>query len=290
MRGLRIAVVGSVNLDLVAVAARLPAPGETVTGAVLARHPGGKGANQALAARLLGAQTQLFARIGADAAAEEALALLRARGVDLSGCSVDPHAPTGTALIAVDAAGENQIVVAPGANAVFTPDALPGRIEAEALVCQMEIPVETVAKAASAATGWVCLNLAPARPIPAALIARADVIIVNEHEYRAYGEALGAARGWLAVTHGAGDAVLYAAGREQARFKPPKIAAIDTTGAGDAFCAALVVALREGAGAERALAFACAAGAFAASRQGAQPSFGDRAEIERFAAVAGAAG
>ncbi|MDO9487729.1 MAG: PfkB family carbohydrate kinase, partial [Sphingomonadaceae bacterium] len=120
-----ITVVGSVNLDLVATAATLPRPGETVTGATLARHPGGKGANQALAARRLGAEVRLVARVGADAMADQALALLRQDGVDLSDCRADATAPTGVALIAVAADGENLIVVAPGANAGFTPDLLP---------------------------------------------------------------------------------------------------------------------------------------------------------------------
>ena len=121
-----ITVIGSVNLDFVATAARLPAPGETVTGATLARHPGGKGANQALAARRLGADVTLIARVGADAMADEALALLAAEGVDLGQCDTDSSAATGVALIAVAAGGENQIIVAPGANAAF--------IEPEALV------------------------------------------------------------------------------------------------------------------------------------------------------------
>ena len=119
-----ITVVGSVNLDIVARGERLPRPGETVTGATLARHPGGKGANQALAARRLGAEVCLVARVGRDAAADEALALLRAGGVDLSRCGVDDEAATGVALIAVAADGENQIVVAPGANARLAPTML----------------------------------------------------------------------------------------------------------------------------------------------------------------------
>jgi ribokinase len=109
-------VVGSINLDIVAAGARLPGPGETVTGAMLARHPGGKGANQALAAARLGAKVRMFGRVGADPFAEEALALLRAGGLDLSGVGVDPVAPTGVALIAVSPDAENQIVVAPGGS------------------------------------------------------------------------------------------------------------------------------------------------------------------------------
>jgi ribokinase len=119
-----VAVIGSVNLDIVARVARLPAPGETVTGAKLHRFPGGKGANQALAAQRLGADVSLVARVGDDAAADEALALLRAGGVDLSACVAIPDVATGTALIAVAPSGENQIVVAPGANRYLLPDQL----------------------------------------------------------------------------------------------------------------------------------------------------------------------
>ena len=142
---MRITVVGSINLDFVARAPHLPAPGETVTGAVLSRHPGGKGANQALAAEKLGAEVCLIGRVGNDAQAGEALALMEQFGVDLAGVEVDVAAPTGVALIAVDAAGENQIVVAAGANHLVTPEQLPQRIEG-ALIVQLELPVETVAE------------------------------------------------------------------------------------------------------------------------------------------------
>jgi ribokinase len=275
----RITVVGSVNLDFVATAARLPAPGETVTGAVLARHPGGKGANQALAAARLGARVSMIARVGADALADEALALLRAEGVDLAGCRADPAAPTGVALIAVDARGENQIVVAPGANAVFAADQLDAGIDG-ALICQLEIPVETVARAVALTSGFVCLNLAPAAEIPEALMARADLIVVNETEAAFYGEALHALPGLIAITWGARGAGLYRAGQQIAAAAPPPVIAIDTTGAGDAFVGALTLALLEGQAPEAALKFACTAGALAATRAGAQPSLPTRAEVD----------
>ena len=156
-----IVVVGSVNLDLSATVARLPAPGETITGATLSRFPGGKGANQALAARRLGADVQLVACVGADAAAGEALALLREDGVGLSHLQVLPDYPTGIALICVAPSGENQIVVAPGANAAMDPGALiPG--SADALICQLEIPADGIARAAMDFTGCFCASLAPA--------------------------------------------------------------------------------------------------------------------------------
>lgn len=280
MSTLRITVVGSVNLDLVARGPRLPAPGETVTGAVLARHPGGKGANQALAARRLGADVRLIARVGRDAMADEALALLRAEGVDLGPCVVDPDAPTGVALIAVADGGENQIVVAAGANAALGPaDLVAGRDDA--LIAQLEVPVDTVRAAALGHAGFVCLNLAPALDVPADLLARADLIVVNESEAAHYGAALAAtARTQVALTLGARGAELWREGRRIAAAKPPKVEVVDTTGAGDCFVAALVVALLEGRSPEAALRFACAAGALATTRAGAQPSLPRRAEVD----------
>ncbi len=280
----RIVVLGSVNLDLVATGAKLPAPGETVTGATFARHPGGKGANQALAARRLGADVRLLARVGRDAMAGEALALLRAAGVDLSGCVEDASAPTGVALIAVSGDGENQIVVAPGANATFAPDMV-ALSDAEAVLCQLELPVETVARAAALAEGMFCINLAPAMTADAAVLRRADLIIVNETEAAFYGAALDNLPGVIAVTYGARGAVLRRGGEEIARATPPKVKAIDTTGAGDAFVGALVVALLEKMPEDAALAFACATGALAATKAGAQPSLPTRAEVEALLAV-----
>lgn len=275
----RITVVGSVNLDFVASASRLPAPGETITGAVLVRHPGGKGANQALAARRLGAAVSLVGCVGADGLADEALALLRAEGVDLSGCAVHPAAPTGVALIAVAPDGENQIVVASGANMEARPPNLPLASQ-DALICQLEIPLETVARAVALARGFVCLNLAPAASVPADTLARADLVVVNETEAAFYGQALHALPGLVAITWGARGAGLYRRGELIASVAPPSVEAIDATGAGDAFVAALTLALLERRPPEAALAFACAAGALAATRPGAQPSLPGRAEVE----------
>lgn len=274
-----ITVVGSINLDFVATAAALPKPGETVTGATLARHPGGKGANQALAARRLGAVVRLIGRVGADAMAEEALALLRNDGVDLSGCVADAGLPTGVALIGVAADGENLIIVAPGANAGMAPTDLPESIEG-ALICQLELPVATVAAAVGRATGFVAVNLAPASEVPAALLARADLIVVNEGEAAFYGEGLTSAPGWVAVTLGARGARLMRGGALVAEARPPQVVAVDATGAGDAFVAALTVALLEEQAPPAALAFACTAGALAAARAGAQPSLPWRGEVD----------
>ena len=273
-----IVVIGSVNLDLVATVEKLPVAGETVTGAQLRRYPGGKGANQALAARRLGAHVTLLARVGDDANAEEALALLAAAEVDLSRCRRDPLAATGVALIAVSANGENQIVVAPGANRSLTRDMieLP---EADALLCQLEVPVAALEFACQEFRGFVCVNLAPACKVPQSLVDRADLLVVNETEAAYYGSSLQGCRGMLVITHGAEGARLFKGGKMIAEAKPPKVTAVDTTGAGDAFTAALTIGVVEGMAPQAALEFACATGAAAATKAGAQTSLPSREEV-----------
>ena len=283
--GVRITVVGSINLDLVATGARLPAAGETVTGARLARHPGGKGANQALAAARLGAEVRMVGRVGSDAMADEALALLKAGGVDLSGVQADAGQATGVALIAVSSDGENQIVVCAGANAAFGPDRLDAPVT-DALICQLELPVETVAKAVETAEGFVAVNLAPAAPVPPSILERADLLIVNETEAAFYGPVLHQGEGLVALTLGARGAELWKGGERVAAAAPPRVEVVDTTGAGDAFAGGLIVALLEGQEPDTALRFACAVGALAASRAGAQPSLPIRSEVEALLATA----
>ncbi|HEX8470379.1 MAG TPA: ribokinase, partial [Brevundimonas sp.] len=268
---MNITVVGSINLDFVASAPSLPAPGETVTGATLMQHPGGKGANQALAAEKLGAEVALIGRVGNDGMADVALSLLEDFGVDLAGVEVDIAAPTGVALIAVDPSGENQIVVAAGANHMVTPEQLPARIEGP-LIVQLELPIETVEAAVGRAVGFVCANLAPAAPVSEALLRRADLIVVNEVEAAFYGDLLHHGGGRVVVTQGARGAEMYHRGVKMAWATPPTITAVDATGAGDAFVGAITVALLEGMDPADALRFACAAGAVAATRAGAQPS------------------
>jgi ribokinase len=266
-----IEVIGSINLDLVARCERLPRPGETLTGATFERVPGGKGANQALAAARLGAEVSLTGAVGGDPFGDEALALLREGGVDLERVRhVDGS--TGVALILVGADGENEIVVAPGANALVEAGD-PG--SADAVLCQLEIPLETVAVAARRAR-FFCLNAAPARSLPDELLAAVDLLVVNRYEL----EAVGHFEGLAALTLGAEGAVLLEDGDEIARAAPPPVEVVDGTAAGDAFTACLLVSLLEARPREEALRRACAAGALAASRPGAQPSLPTAAEVD----------
>lgn len=263
----RVTVVGSVNLDLVARVDHLPRPGETVGGASFARVPGGKGANQAVACARLGADVTLVAAVGDDPLATEALVSLRAAGVTLE-LSVSSE-PTGVALIQVDAAGETTIAVAPGANGTLGAVELP---EHDAVLCQLEVPDEAILAAWEACTGLFCLNAAPARPIAV----DADLTVVNRLEH----EVLRRSDGLVALTLGAEGAVLLEDGMEIARAAPPPVEAVDGTGAGDAFTACLVVSLLEGRPEEEALRRACAAGAIAASRFGAQPALPTADEVD----------
>jgi ribokinase len=264
----KLTVVGSINLDLVVRPERLPREGETVTGAAFSRGPGGKGANQAVAAARLGAEVTMVGAIGNDGFAGEALAGLREAGVGEAWVTRD--ASTGVALITVDAAGETTIVVAPGANAELRPEdvELAG---ADAVLCQQEIPAETVARAAELAPRFF-LNAAPARGAAPA----AELTIVNCLEL----EALGEHRGLVCLTLGAEGAVLLEDGAEVARAEPPPVVAVDGTGAGDAFTACLVVSLLEGRDRDEALRRACIAGALAASKSGAQSSMPTAEEVD----------
>ena len=277
-----VTVIGSVNLDIVAKAAKLPAPGETISDAVLHHFPGGKGANQALAAQRLGAQVSLVARVGNDSSADEALALLRDGGVDLANCKAVPDAGTGTALIAVAPSGENQIVVAPGANRALLPGDF-AQPATDAMICQLEVPVDTVAHAAQSFDGFFCVNLAPAMRVDVSVLQRADLVVVNETESAWYGTTLSACGGLVATTRGSGTATLEKDGEIIAEATPPAVTAVDTTGAGDTFTAALTVALVEGQEPTEALRFACAAGSIATTRLGAQSSLPTRNEVDAHA-------
>ena len=267
-----IAVVGSVNLDLVARCERLPRPGETVSGASFDRVPGGKGANQAVAAARLGADVRFVGAVAVDDLADEALAGIEKAGIDTDGVQwiSEPDLHTGVALIFVDMLGENEIVVAPGANAYLSPERI-DVADADAVISQLEIPDDAVYAAAQQAR-FFCLNAAPARPFEI----EPDLLVVNRLEHEVTGD-----RGRLtAVTLGAEGAILVEAGEEVARAEPPTVRVVDGTAAGDAFTACLVVSLVEGRARDEALRRACAAGAIAASRPGAQPSLPTAEEID----------
>jgi ribokinase len=267
----RITVVGSANIDLVARCERLPRPGETLSGATFERIAGGKGANQAVAAARLGAEVRFVGRVGQD---DLVLRSLEAEGVDISGVVRD-HGESGVALILVEAGGENVIVVAPGANGRLAPgDVDVG--QADAVIAQQEIPAEAVAAAAASAP-FFCLNAAPAR---GPLELEPDLLVVNRYEY----EQVRPYHGLVALTMGAEGAVLLERGRRFAEATPPEVQPVDGTAAGDAFVAALVVGLLEGRERPEALTRACAAGAIAASRPGAQPSLPTAAELDEILA------
>jgi ribokinase len=259
--------VGSANVDLVARCRRLPRRGETVTDAEFERNPGGKGANQAVAAARLGARVRFIGRIGGD---ELTLGSLEREGVDTTGVVRD-QGEGGVALILVEESGENAIVVAPGANRRLTAAEVQVG-DADGVISQQEISAEAVAAAAQGAR-FFCLNAAPAR---GPLRVEPDLLVVNRYEY----EATGPYDGLVALTLGEEGAVLLEGGTEVARARPPRVRAVDGTAAGDAFCAAIVVSLLEGRERDAALKRACAAGALAASRPGAQPSLPTAAEVD----------
>jgi len=255
-------VVGSINLDLVARVERLPRAGETVAAQAFGRFPGGKGANQAVAAARLGAVVTMCGAVGRDAFGDDALIGLREAHVDLD---VEQFDATGLALILVDAAGENQIAVIPGANGLVRPRSVEG-----AVLCQLEVADDVVLAAARSAS-FFALNAAPARAVDVV----PDLLVVNrlEHEVMSRGRL-------VAVTYGAEGAVLLEHGREIARATPPPVRAVDGTAAGDAFTACLVVSLLERRAPAEALRRACAAGALAASRLGAQTSLPTADEVD----------
>ncbi|MFB6777388.1 ribokinase [Streptomyces sp. NPDC056352] len=291
-------VVGSANADLVIGVERRPAPGETVLGSDLAVHPGGKGGNQAVAAARLGARTALLARVGDDAHGRLLLESQREAGVDTGGVLVG-GAPTGVALITVDPSGDNSIVVSPGANARLTPDDIRGAADllagARVVSAQLEIPLETVAEVARTRPlgARFVLNPSPPAPLPDDVLAACDPLVVNEHEARFV---LGASAGpgpedWarallalgpqsVVITLGA-DGALVADGRTDAvaRIPSPRVDAVDTTGAGDAFTAALAWRLSLGEDIATAAAFAVRVGAAAVTREGAQASFPTAEEV-----------
>ncbi|WP_045730237.1 ribokinase [Pseudarthrobacter chlorophenolicus] len=262
-----VTVVGSINLDLIATSERLPTAGETIGGAVLSEQPGGKGANQAAAAARLGGRARMVGAVGRDSAGQRMLDALGAAGVDTSDVTVLTE-PIGTALIVVDRDGENQIVVCPGANAHLSLDGVEFGPE-ETVLCQLEVGLPVVLEAARKAQGFFVLNAAPAMDLPAKLLQRCDLVIVNESEY-ALIPALAEAK-LVAVTYGGEGSAMFEQGRKVAEAPSVAVEVANTVGAGDAFCAALVLALRSGLDYAAALSVANAVGADAVGDPSSQP-------------------
>jgi ribokinase len=299
----RVLVVGSANVDFTVAASRLPGVGETVSGGTLLVNHGGKGANQAVAARRLGAEVRFVACVGDDASGRDIRAALQAEGVGVDGVMVTREAATGTALIVVDQQGRNQIVVAPGANWRLSAEHVRSRAEdfawAQVVLCQLETPLDTldVALGEARRRGLVTvLNPAPVRDgISDDVWRRVDYLTPNESEaarlsgvpvedVRSAGAAARVLRergvGTVIVTLGVQGSIACTAGGD-VRTEAFPVNAVDTTAAGDSFNGALGTALAAGDALPGALRFASAAAALACTRRGAQPSLPTRAEVDR---------
>ena len=299
-----IVVVGSLNMDLVVRSPRHPQPGETIIGGEFRTFPGGKGANQAVAAARLGGVVKMIGRVGTDAFGDVLIDTLARDRVDTAHVVRDGESPTGVALITVDAAsGQNTIVVASGANARVTPDdvdAADAAFEGAAvLLLQLECPLPAVARAIELEKrhgARVVLNPAPAQPLDPALLSGVDYLIPNQtelalltgvpdaHAVREAAQRLQAAGvRQVIVTLGKEGALVAEAGGET-HLPAYRVQAVDTTAAGDAFVGAFAVALLEGRSTREAARWGNAAGALAVTRAGAQPSLPTRAELETFLA------
>lgn len=290
----RVTVVGSINVDEIAIVQRHPLPGETLLAISSAVAPGGKGANQAVAAARLGASVRLVGAVGDDERDAVALSLLSDAGVDLSAVA-HTNASTGVARITVDAEGENTIIVIPGANsevdAAFVTEHEDVIAAAAVVVLQGEIPASGTARAASCATGRVLINLAPVIKIPPAALHAADPLVVNEHEARLLLSALTGvsspvlesdeevarrlhAHGMRSVVLTRGEHGAICADDDGITVIPsPRVIAVDTSGAGDAFVGALAARLATGDDLRTAARFAARVGAFAVQASGAQQSY-----------------
>jgi ribokinase len=286
-----VAVLGSANLDLVATTTRLPRPGETLLGSGFAEHAGGKGLNQAVAAARSGAHVAFVGAVGDDEPGGRLRELAVSEGIDVEGLLTAGAAPTGRAVITVDAAAENTIVVIAGANVLVDGQQLP---EARIVIAQLEVPLEQVLVAFRVARergSRTVLNPAPARALPDELLALCDVVIPNEHEV----ELLGGARmlldrgvGTVITTRGAAGVAVIDSDQDgsidQWHQEPFTVEAVDTTGAGDAFCGALAARLSAGDTMRSAVRYAAAAGALATTIEGAVPSLPHDSDIEQLLA------
>ncbi|MHA3021575.1 ribokinase [Mycobacterium sp. BMJ-28] len=287
----QIVVVGSVNVDHVVTATRFPAPGETVAGTSIASSIGGKGANQAVAAALAGASVTMVASTGDDVDGANARARLTEHGVHTTHVAVWPSEPTGTAWITV-AEGDNTIIVVPGANACWAPDALPLIVaDAAIVVCQLEIPLDVVCEVAERSAGTFVLNAAPAAALPDQLLARCDVLVVNEHELAAVADTTATADdegivaahaklrqrgvGAVVTTRGAAGAVVTDETGHTTMLPAIPSGVVDTTGAGDAFVGVVVARLSLGEPLVAACRWGIVAGSLAVRGLGAQESYPD---------------
>ncbi len=299
----KVFVVGSINQDFVLRVERRPEPGETVTDAELSLHPGGKGANQTIAAARLGASVAMFGRVGEDGFGEDLTQNLRENGIDTTWVESVFEAPTGSAFVTLTPDGENAIIVSPGANRRFGSEeveaAAEGLRQARVLVAQLEVGIEAVETAARIVAdhrGRFLLNLAPPREVSAKLLSLPDPLVVNEHEARfllgedsqdleeAAEKLLELGPPSAVVTLGAEGAILAAEGPAQ-HFPAPEVEAVDTTGAGDAFVGALAAKLAEDAPLEEAVHYAVLAGSVAVTREGTQGSLPTPEEVNKFSDV-----
>lgn len=311
-----VAVVGSANMDLLVEVPHLPTPGETVLGSDAARQPGGKGANQAVAARRLGAQVTLFAALGGDSSGDDLRAAVSAEGLDTAHLVTCRDAPTGLAFILVRGDGENEIILSPGANRLLDEDrirALPAQLAvSDSLLLQLEIPLSTTLAAARHAHRLGKRTVLNAAPLPdlweptfEQLLGVVDVLVVNEGEAARLSGREEHGRptdieGWqrvagslrklgptvVVVTLGKHGAVAATEAETLAQCAFP-VSAVDGTGAGDAFCGGLAVALAAGKSVGEAVRHACATGALATARAGAQAALPPRADVDHLLARAG---
>ena len=297
----RVCVVGSYNTDLMTRTVRMPAAGETVMGHSFRLGPGGKGSNQAVAAARLGAEVSFVGKIGRDEFGEDALAFLTREGIDTSMLLRTEASHTGTAHIIVDDRGENLIVVSPGANMLLCPEEVDAAADviamADVVLCQLEVPLETTARAmrlAKSGKAKVILNPAPALPLEDSLLALADILTPNETEaeaiaalpvrgmdqaVRAAAALAGRGAGSVVITLGPQGALVYAA-RDSKLIQARKVEALDTAGAGDSFSGALAVAVAEGQPLLNAVRFAILAASLAVTRVGTAPSMPWRHEVD----------
>jgi ribokinase len=299
-----IVVVGSLNMDLVVQVPTIPKPGETVLGNNFATYPGGKGANQAVAAARLGASVTMIGQVGADTYGESLINNLVAEGVNVDCIFTDERNATGVAMISVDASGQNSIAVASGANFTLTKDHIQsawGKLsDTNILIMPLETPLDTILEAARLAKergAKVVLNPAPARLLDVELLSQVDVLVPNEHEISQISEHYvspntdveEAARTMImqgvnavVTTLGSKGVSIVDDSKNEVLLPPFTVDVLDTTAAGDSFVAALAVGLGEGKSLYEACYFANAAGALTVTKMGAQPSLPTRTEVSKF--------